>query len=182
MSKRICPFCQNEFVIDVWHPKQVTCGNVVCGRKYYKVRHNDKIKKDAKKYREQRWFSNLREKVLQRDKYKCNQCGAIAKSNSVHHKDGKGRGFITPNNILDNLITLCNSCHQKEHWKDKRIYDKPKYLLRVAEHWDKSDREIGRILNCSHPTVAILRRELAKKISNSSPPFLLQHPIEKGGL
>lgn len=66
--------------------------------------------------REQRHYGGMRQAVLARDEYRCVRCG---KSNrlTVHHVDGKGRGFPDPNNDLLNLETLCRSCHAKLHGK-----------------------------------------------------------------
>jgi hypothetical protein len=44
---------------------------------------------------------------------KCEICGSN-KTLSVHHKD-KNR----QNNKIDNLMVLCNSCHQKTHFKER---------------------------------------------------------------
>ena len=38
----------------------------------------------------------------------------------VHHKDSNGRYKEVPNNILDNLRTLCKVCHGKKHGRKKR--------------------------------------------------------------
>lgn len=66
--------------------------------------------------REQNHFSSNRELVLERDEYKCQICGNDDKKKLVvHHKDGTGRGADVHNNSLDNLITLCRSCHARVH-------------------------------------------------------------------
>ena len=67
-----------------------------------------KIKRDA------RHFESKRHDVLSRDGYKCTMCSKTTYL-TVHHIDGNGRGSPTPNNNLSNLITLCRSCHAKEH-------------------------------------------------------------------
>jgi 5-methylcytosine-specific restriction endonuclease McrA len=66
-----------------------------------------------KKYREEKWFSGLREEVLERDHHTCTVCGKPG--NIVHHEDGEGRGSENPNNSLDNLFTMCRSCHCIKH-------------------------------------------------------------------
>jgi len=66
--------------------------------------------------REERWFGGNREAALQRDGYKCCRCTESDLSKLiVHHKDGNGRGSVSPNNALENLITLCRACHPEEH-------------------------------------------------------------------
>jgi 5-methylcytosine-specific restriction endonuclease McrA len=56
----------------------------------------------------------LRSFILERDGHKCSECGYSSNSLCVHHKDRNPK-----NNSLDNLITLCKSCHSKEHGMDK---------------------------------------------------------------
>ena len=61
-------------------------------------------------------WQRVRQAVLMRDKYLCVKCGKPAEE--VHHKK-----HLTPNNIgdpmitmnMDNLISLCKSCHFEEH-------------------------------------------------------------------
>ena len=55
----------------------------------------------------------LKEKVKERDNFKCQSCGKKVKSLEIHHKDGRFQ-----NNNLDNLITLCRSCHNRAHLTD----------------------------------------------------------------
>lgn len=55
-------------------------------------------------------FNGLREKRLNLDNYQCQMCGSKEKLH-VHHKK---YGMIR----LEDLITLCSSCHQALH-KDK---------------------------------------------------------------
>ena len=52
----------------------------------------------------------LKQSILKRDNYKCQNLKCLKKSNKlhIHHID-----YDKKNNNLDNLITLCNSCHSK---------------------------------------------------------------------
>ena len=64
----------------------------------------------------------LREEILERDKYECCRCGMTQEEArkrghtlSIHH--------IVPwrethDNSPDNLVTLCQSCHMKEEWQN----------------------------------------------------------------
>ncbi len=58
----------------------------------------------------------IRNRVRQRDGYRCQSCGAPedGKSHDVHHKI-PFRAFHSPQeaNSLSNLVTLCPSCHRK---------------------------------------------------------------------
>jgi len=79
-------------------------------------------------------FDNTkREQVRFRDHYKCQVCGCPQIENdrqlSVHHKD-----YNKKNNELNNLITLCQSCHVKtnlnrEYWQ---LYFEEKILINVG--------------------------------------------------
>ena len=62
----------------------------------------------------------LKQQVLERDNYTC-QCPNCTSLNEtdlhIHHID-----YDKTNNNLENLITLCNSCHSKTNPKTKRQY------------------------------------------------------------
>jgi DEAD/DEAH box helicase domain-containing protein len=61
-------------------------------------------------------WSKTRDRVRARDKYTCQVCGAVeaGRQHDVHHKV-PFRAFISPAdaNRLENLTTLCHSCHHK---------------------------------------------------------------------
>ena len=61
-------------------------------------------------------FGGNRQNALERDNFTCQHCGATEYLH-VHHIDGAG--VTTPkelrNNALDNLLTLCRSCHTRVH-------------------------------------------------------------------
>ena len=61
-------------------------------------------------------FGGNQVETLERDGYKCVLCGSDDNI-QVHHKDESGRNKPREqqNNCLDNLITLCGSCHIKQH-------------------------------------------------------------------
>lgn len=61
-------------------------------------------------------FGGNRVKALERDGYKCVVC-STTNMIQVHHKDGLGRNKPREiqNHNLSNLITLCASCHIKQH-------------------------------------------------------------------
>lgn len=95
------------------------------GSRRYRRNHRDITKAYSQKPRvkmskhqrmDNERFGGNREKALERDGYKCVLCGSDHLL-QVHHKDEMGRS--TPkelrNNSLDNLITLCASCHIKQH-------------------------------------------------------------------
>ena len=56
-------------------------------------------------------FTPVRTEVLQRDNYPCRFCGfKAAKYQEVHHLDDNHQ-----NNDPQNLLTVCNLCHQVHH-------------------------------------------------------------------
>lgn len=71
-------------------------------------------------------YLNIREKVRQRDGNLCMLCGqtSIYRHLDVHHID-----YDIKNNSLDNLLSLCKTCHGKMHgtleqraaWKEKLL-------------------------------------------------------------
>lgn len=62
---------------------------------------------------DQMGFWNMREYVLFRDDYKCQYCKGKSKDNrlNIHHIESRKTGGNSPNN----LITLCESCHNNYH-------------------------------------------------------------------
>ena len=60
---------------------------------------------------------NIRKAVILRDGCKCKECGKSNTVLEVHHiKPRRLNGSTT----LDNLITLCNNCHQKTEGKEEQ--------------------------------------------------------------
>jgi len=56
-------------------------------------------------------YEKLRQKVLRRDAWRCQSCGAMANL-EVHHKEFRSQGG---DDSEDNLITLCSTCHAHAH-------------------------------------------------------------------
>ena len=54
-------------------------------------------------------WTRLRRAILDRDGWQCQRCGMYGRL-EVHHRDGDP-GL----NTLDNLETLCRSCHIRHH-------------------------------------------------------------------
>lgn len=61
----------------------------------------------------------FKQQVLERDNYKCQDpnCDGTHKKLHIHHID-----YNKNNNNLENLITLCSSCHTKTNGKKKRMF------------------------------------------------------------
>lgn len=64
--------------------------------------------------------NKIKQLCLERDRCKCIECGSSERLD-VHHKDGNSWRKIgrLANNNLENLITLCHSCHMNHHIKKK---------------------------------------------------------------
>jgi len=61
-------------------------------------------------------WTRIRDRVRARDKYQCQVCGAIetTRQHDVHHKiPFRSFASIEEANRLENLTTLCRTCHQK---------------------------------------------------------------------
>lgn len=75
-------------------------------------------------------FYRVRNLVLDRDESKCQICGKnLLKMQNVHHIDGDKE-----NNDMNNLITLCSTCHNKVHSTAKE--SPPIMELRSELHWN----------------------------------------------
>ena len=87
---------------------------LVCGKEYKPIRSNQKycsIRCKNRADKSDRRFGGIRDYILERDGYKCTECSSETML-IVHHKD-----WIRTNNDPSNLITLCSSCHKKEHFE-----------------------------------------------------------------
>jgi 5-methylcytosine-specific restriction endonuclease McrA len=56
-------------------------------------------------------YEKLRGKVLQRDSWRCQLCGAMSNL-EVHHNEFRGH---SGGDVEENLITLCRPCHASIH-------------------------------------------------------------------
>lgn len=116
----------------------------------------------SSKYRDKYIFDGNREKALQRDGYKCVDCGMSNEEHlkkypmglSVHHIDGKGKNSLVKNNRLSNLQTLCCSCHCK---KDRKRNSSKKVLK-----WNKNKivKENAKDNNLSYNMMTEYKRKL----------------------
>lgn len=92
-----------------------------CGKEFVPSRVTHVFCSD--KCRSNRAYHNvenaLRKEALKRDGNKCVSCGAT-KDLGIHHIDFSGM-TETPNNSLDNLITLCHHCHSNLHGEKRTV-------------------------------------------------------------
>jgi len=69
--------------------------------------------KNKAEYLKSRQWSNKRQEVLNRDKYRCRSCGAYANL-QIHHLSHYA---CIPNEPTSALVALCGTCHTKFHEK-----------------------------------------------------------------
>jgi 5-methylcytosine-specific restriction protein A len=85
-------------------------------------------------YKSRAWMT-LRLEALQRDNYECQQCkqrGKYRKADCVHHiKEVKPHPELAL--TLDNLMSLCNTCHNEIHDRLEATRSKPKFVN--EERW-----------------------------------------------
>lgn len=89
-------------------------------RKWQKERQHEEIHEQPKfnyyEYIHSEAWSKRRLEVLRRDRFRCQMCGT-AKNLRVHHINYEHLGTDAE---LDDLITLCDTCHKKVHEEDIR--------------------------------------------------------------
>ncbi len=72
---------------------------------------------DVDKFYNSRTWRKKRKQILERDNNECQRCkvnGGVGKGEVVHHKIHlKNNPLLALND--DNLITLCNACHNEVH-------------------------------------------------------------------
>ena len=71
-------------------------------------------------------YRRLMKKVLERDGWRCRECGSI-ENLQVHHKIHRSQ---QGDDSLANLITLCVHCHMKEHGQ---LYYEPQAIKITAK-------------------------------------------------
>ncbi|MEH6868939.1 HNH endonuclease [Bacillus safensis] len=112
-------------------------------QQYYDKHQRNKT--SAKFYRSKAWRL-CREEVLRRDHYLCQDCltaDRITAAETVHHiEELTDRPDIALS--IDNLISLCNSCHNKRHpEKGPKKKDAPKKQRRITVVRSQPNEDIG---------------------------------------
>ncbi len=77
----------------------------------------------SEKLKDPRW-QKLRLEVMQRDRFRCVDCGRGDQHLNVHHPRYK-RGLAPWEYPADELVTLCQDCHEAAH----RLKDEAAFLL-----------------------------------------------------
>lgn len=104
---------------------------------------------------EQKGFWNTREYVLHRDNHTCQYCKGKSKDPvlEVHHIVSRQIGGDNP----DNLITLCETCHEKVHKGEIKLKIKPTKEFKAETfmsmvRWKLVNRlrELGNVVNVTY--------------------------------
>lgn len=116
-----------------------------------------RYKESNRKRHDLEMFGGNKPLVLERDNFECQGCGMTQEQHIitygygliVHHIDGKGKGFISPNNNLDNLIALCRRCHTSHHNKERIGNKHPNFkhgrFVRKVSKNSKKDKELEKL-------------------------------------
>lgn len=92
---------------------------------------------NVKKFYKSKEWKKKRKEILKRDNNECQKCkdrGCYSKAEAVHHI--KHLKEIPELALQDeNLISLCNSCHNEEH-PEKLIKNEPKKIFMNEERWE----------------------------------------------
>lgn len=120
-----CAYCGK------WHnPKGQTLNSTVCGTKFHHydakfycsegckeacpVFNQKDYPKGFKVASSREVSPDLRHMCLERDGWKCQKCGKSEPPLHCHHIEGATQNKMISNDI-DNVITLCKSCHKEIH-------------------------------------------------------------------
>ena len=128
-EKKECELCGILFRPNKYTPGQPYC-SPLCrhrawrknNRVYYsnkrreeRQRNKDTYYRSNRDYKNRTRFGGNKYKVLERDNNQCVDCGKDnPRALVIHHIDFSGQ-TNSPNNEMDNLETLCRSCHIKKH-------------------------------------------------------------------
>lgn len=118
-----CLLCSNIFYFKLYQKDTAKFCSRKCTGKYYskflseiKTGKNNASWNGGRSYEEYSvgWTKRLRRYIKERDGWSCNMCKKKLTSFElvVHHKD-----WSKNNHSVDNLVTLCRSCHGTIHFE-----------------------------------------------------------------
>lgn len=93
---------------------------------------------------QQKGFYNVKAYILHRDAYKCQRCAAKKVKLQIHHIIFRSHGG---SNAPKNLITLCESCHNKlhkGHFRIKGVKSKTKYATEIGIIKSQLQKQFGK--------------------------------------
>lgn len=100
----------------------------------------------------------ITQKVLERENFKCADCGRDDLRLSIHHIDGSQvyGDWEYANNDLDNLVALCSFCHAKRHsQKKKNLFDFREQIISMYNHGSTME-DIARTFGVSKQRISVL--------------------------
>jgi ferredoxin len=179
LQPKKCEFCGNDFIPNkhnyAWvkycsqkclnramSKQSIESGKKKINRIRYREKHREQINKHDRDYINRETFSGNRQLALERDEFKCVMCGS-EQNLHIHHKDETGIFSVGDkekiNNDLENLITLCASCHRKVHSIGKKPYGYKDISKEVIEQALKNSRTVEEAAN----SIGVTRKTLLLK-------------------
>lgn len=125
-----CLICSKEFPTILSRIKKQQ--GKYCSKKCSSLAQSDKMKgkgnplwlggisSDKERLRTYIW-NKIKKNVYKRDGHTCKICGVSNIKVSAHHIIPYR---ISKDDSMENLITVCNSCHKKEDWKYRNVIRK----------------------------------------------------------
>jgi hypothetical protein len=112
IGSKKCLYCGKEFYysLDEYNKGVIP---EFCSKKCINAHYHITKRKSWAERLKDRWNGNW-SKALERDNFKCVICGNEKSRMALHHLDGSGETEVK-NHDLDNLMTLCGSCHHLFH-------------------------------------------------------------------
>lgn len=107
-------------------------------------------------------FWNVREYILWRDNHTCQVCHGKSKDKilNVHHIESRKTGGDSPNN----LITLCETCHNKLHDGELKVELKRGKIFRDATHMGIMRWELYNRIKSIYPNVEMTFGYITKQV------------------
>jgi len=189
-----CLYCGSDFTPHIRNAGQVYCTQICLRRamtkrqvengmhaitlKKSREKHKERYIQKNDEYHDRIRFSGNKYPVLERDGHKCTKCGKV-KGLIIHHIDGSGHDE-NPNNSMDNLTTLCRSCHMRHHASGDNNYlykELTVDMFNSAKYGSKSLSEMANKLNMHRETLRRKAKELGlaeeiKEMAKSNPNLL----------
>lgn len=140
-QERPCPECKQAFIPNKFNWKiqkycSTRCARRVASRKYGRRNPGQCTGRARRSRLNGNWL-----KALARDANQCRFCHAGSRL-VVHHLDCSG-ALASPNNTLDNLLTLCWLCHKQ--WHSVRVIMKNGEVYVSGELFDRLKMEAVKV-------------------------------------
>lgn len=122
-------------------------------------------------------FRNTHAYVLHRDHYTCQHCGKQEIKLRVHHLESRQTGSDSP----DNLLTLCEDCHEKLHEGKIKLKQKKTRGFRPETFMSTVNKKLVELLKQKYSNVSVTfgyitkskRKELGLEKSHAEDAFVI---------